>query len=74
MSAARDRLAELTPQHLRILELMCRGLTAVEIGKRLGIEEQTVANHKSRMYRRLGVNSGSAAVALGVQAGMRGPR
>lgn len=52
-----------TPRAMQIVALMADGLTAKEIGDRLGITGKTVTNTIIRNYPRMGVNKDTAAVA-----------
>ena len=52
-----------TPRALQIVALMSNGLTAKEIGDRLGITCRTVTNTLTINYPRIGVNKDTAAVA-----------
>lgn len=55
-------VAGLSPQELRITELVADGLTNRDIGTRLQISPRTVSSHLYRIYPKLGVTS-RAAVA-----------
>jgi len=63
-TAGGDPLEGLTDREREVLALVATGLTAREIGQRLGITERTVAFHKDRMKERLGVDSTVALVNL----------
>ncbi|MEY4608250.1 MAG: hypothetical protein RL625_467 [Gemmatimonadota bacterium] len=52
---AHSDIERLTRREREVLALIASGLTAREIGQRLGITERTVAFHKDRMKERLGV-------------------
>lgn len=52
-----------TPRAMQIVALMANGLTAKEIGDRLGITGKTVTNTITMNYPRMGVNKDTAAVA-----------
>jgi DNA-binding CsgD family transcriptional regulator len=54
-SAARDALAELTPQQREIVILASRGMTNAEIADRLFLSPRTVASHLYRSYPKLGI-------------------
>jgi DNA-binding NarL/FixJ family response regulator len=53
--------AGLTQKELEILELVAEGLKNPEIAKRLWLSPETVKTHLSSIYRKLGVNSRTAA-------------
>lgn len=57
-------IARLGPRELEILELMTQGLRNRAIAARLGISENTVKFHVSKVFRKLGVTSRSEATAL----------
>jgi DNA-binding CsgD family transcriptional regulator len=64
--------ATLTERQRRILELASRGLTARQTARQLGISAKTVENHKSRIFRKLGVPNQAAAVRVAVATGLSG--
>ena len=47
----------LSPRQQQVAALVAAGLTEVEIGARLGITRDTVKNHKTIAYRKLGVRN-----------------
>jgi two-component system nitrate/nitrite response regulator NarL len=55
----------LTPAELRVLSLLCEGLTNLAIANRLGVSEGTVKVHLIRVYQKLGVQSRTQAVSIG---------
>ena len=57
-------IARLGPRELEILELMTQGLRNRAIAARLGISENTVKFHASKVFRKLGVGSRPEATAL----------
>ena len=59
----------LSPRELTVLALVGEGLTAVSIGRRLGIAAQTVSKHQQRIYRRLGVQDRLTAVLVAQEMG-----
>ncbi len=59
-----ERLAELTPQQLRVLEMIRDGLQNKQIAYRLSIGETTVKAHVSEILRKLQVYSRTKAVIL----------
>jgi DNA-binding NarL/FixJ family response regulator len=60
----------LSPRELQVLTIAEEGLTARQIGSRLGVKERTVTTHLSRIYKKLGVGSRMTAVAAAKQAGL----
>ncbi|WP_309070364.1 response regulator transcription factor [Arthrobacter sp.] len=59
----------LTPREAEILELLAAGLSNRELGRKLYVSETTVKTHLLHIYRKLGVETRSAAIA---EAGRRG--
>ena len=55
----------LTPAELRVLSLLCEGLTNLAIAHRLAVSEGTVKVHLIRVYQKLGVHSRTQAVSIG---------
>ena len=54
-----------SPRERQIVSLLASGCSNQEIANRLGLRLQTVKNHLSRVYRKLGIRSrGSLANAL----------
>ncbi|MFJ9011179.1 LuxR C-terminal-related transcriptional regulator [Streptomyces canus] len=49
----RDRLAALTDQQLRVLELMARGLSNAAVAARLSISKRTVEDHVNTVFEKL---------------------
>jgi two-component system, NarL family, response regulator DevR len=62
------RLASLTEQERRILDLIAEGLTNRQIGSRLGLAEKTVKNYVSSLLAKIGLRSRTQA-ALYVATG-----
>jgi DNA-binding NarL/FixJ family response regulator len=61
-----SRLARLTPQQIRVLQLLAQGRLNKQIADTLGIQERTVKAHVSAIFERLGVrNRTQAGVLLG---------
>jgi DNA-binding NarL/FixJ family response regulator len=65
-------IEQLTDREREVLALVASGMTAREIGQRLGITERTVAFHKDRMKERLGVDSTVALVNMLVRSEYQG--
>jgi len=60
--ALRARLRELTPQQLRVLELIRRGYQNKEIAHELQVAESTVKAHVTEILRKLGLFSRNKAI------------
>ncbi len=61
---ARARFQGLTPQEQRVARLVARGLLSKQIAADLGIAEQTVRLHRSRLMHKLALDSIPALVRL----------
>lgn len=53
----RTEQPELTIRQQRVCDLVVKGLTAKEIGQKLGIGARTVESHRDTIYRKLGVRN-----------------
>ncbi len=62
--------AEVTPRELEILTLITRGKANKEIAADLGIAEDTVKQHVSRILHKLGVNDRAQATAEAIRLGL----
>jgi DNA-binding NarL/FixJ family response regulator len=67
-AAAVARLASLTRQQARILELLCQGMLNKQIAHDLSIAETTVKAHVTAIMRKLGVQSRTQAVLIAQEA------
>ena len=65
-------LTELSPREREVLELICQGLNDRAIAEQLNLTGNTVRNHVSRLYAKIGVNRRSAAVIWGRERGIGG--
>lgn len=65
---ALDRLAKLTNQQARILQLICAGKLNKQIAFDLSIAEATVKAHVTAIMRKLGVQSRTQAVLIAKEA------
>lgn len=61
---------ELTPRERDVLELICKGLGETGIATSLKLSRNTVRNHVSTLYAKIGVNRRSAAVVWGRERGV----
>jgi DNA-binding CsgD family transcriptional regulator len=52
-----DKVDQLTPQELQIIELAAEGLSNREIGQRLYLSHRTIESHLYRVYPKLGITS-----------------
>jgi len=62
----RDIYLELTLREKEILHLVVKGLTSVQIARRLNVSRGTVNTHLRNIYRKLDVNSRSALVRFAI--------
>lgn len=60
----------LTDREREILSVAAEGLTAREIGSRLGVRERTVTTHLGHIYGKLGVGTRVAAIRVAAQSGL----
>lgn len=67
--ADREPAAMITPRELEILVLVAAGSRNREIAEELGVTEQTVKNHLSIMFHRLGVPNRTHAVMYAARQG-----
>jgi DNA-binding NarL/FixJ family response regulator len=63
-------LEPLTERETQVLQLIAQGLANKQIAAALAISEHTVKFHVSTVFSKLGVNSRTEAVRLGVQKGL----
>jgi DNA-binding NarL/FixJ family response regulator len=52
-----DRLKELTPREMQVLQLMAEGYTNISIAKKLTISERTVESHVNNIFSKLELTS-----------------
>ena len=65
------RGAVLSPREDQVMCLAAKGMAGKQIARVLGISPKTVEQHKTRAYRRLGVQNQAAAVAMLSERGDR---
>ena len=70
--AAAPAAGELSKREREVLELLCEGLDDKAIAARLELSGNTVRNHVSRLYAKIGVNRRSAAVIWARERGIGG--
>jgi two-component system response regulator DevR len=63
-SAEDERLARLTDQERRILDLIAEGLTNRQIGERMFLAEKTVKNYVSNVLAKLGMERRTEAAVF----------
>lgn len=66
----RGELNDLTPREREVLVLMCKGHSDEDIAATLKLSRNTVRNHVSTLYSKIGVNRRSAAVVWGRERGV----
>jgi DNA-binding NarL/FixJ family response regulator len=62
-----ERLASLTPQERRILELITEGLTNRQIAEAMFLAEKTVKNYVSNLLAKLGMERRTQAAVFGAR-------
>jgi DNA-binding NarL/FixJ family response regulator len=60
----------LTQREQMVLIAAADGLTAREIGRRLGVRERTITSHLNNIYRKLGVNGRVGALSTAMRMGL----
>ena len=71
-TAAKERIAVLTPREREVLALVGAGLSNAEVGERLFLVEGTVKAYVSAVLNRLGVKNRVQAAVLAHEAGLVG--
>ena len=66
----RRTASTLTEREQMVLVAAADGLTAREIGRRLGVRERTITSHLNNIYRKLGANGRVAALSTAWRMGM----
>ena len=66
-----ERLARLTEQERKILDLIAEGLTNRQIGERLFLAEKTVKNYVSNLLAKLGMERRTEAAVFAARAQRR---
>lgn len=61
---------ELSPREFEIATMLCRGMRADDIAKRLSVSPKTISTHKTRMLQKLGVPDAIAMSRLASQYGL----
>ncbi|MDT8447340.1 MAG: LuxR C-terminal-related transcriptional regulator [bacterium] len=67
---AKERSCLLTPQQVKVLELIKEGFSKPQIARRLQIKESTVKYHLNQAFSRLGANTQAQAVATAMTKGL----
>jgi len=60
----------LTDREQMVLVTAAEGLTAREMGRRLGVSERTVTTHLNNIYRKLGANGRVSALSTAIRTGV----
>jgi DNA-binding NarL/FixJ family response regulator len=66
----REEQKILTGREREVLTAAAEGLTARQIGKRLGVRERTVTTHLGHIYRKLGTPGRVSAISAAAKAGL----
>ena len=67
---ARARLADLTPQQLKVLEQMARGIRHDLMATSIWLPIKTVKMHRGALVQRLGVQTSTEAIRIAIEAGL----
>jgi DNA-binding NarL/FixJ family response regulator len=62
--------AGLTDREVEVLRLAARGLTRKDVGKRLGITENTVRHHLEHIYNKTGCSTRVSATLFAMEHGL----
>jgi DNA-binding NarL/FixJ family response regulator len=65
----RPQRDSLSAREVEVLQLVARGMTNADIGRRLFISEATVKTHLLRAFSKLGVSDRTAAVTTAIERG-----
>lgn len=71
-ASAADAFGDLSKRERETLTLLAEGLSNSAIAERLGISENTVRNHLSHLFDKLGVWSRTQAIVCARDRGFRG--
>lgn len=63
----------LSESEVRVVRLLCEGLTNPEIAERLFVSRRTVQSHLYNVFKKVGVRSRTELVARAVAAGLLPP-
>lgn len=68
-----DRFATLSPQELRLLNLVADGLSDKEIGERMSMPERAVAKIIEEMLSKLGLQTRTQAILFAINRAFQNP-
>lgn len=63
-------VANLTPRHKQIIQLICAGKSTKEIADELGLKDMTVRSYRKDLMERLGVHTIAEVVIVGFSTGL----
>ncbi|MNN72623.1 Transcriptional regulatory protein ComA [compost metagenome] len=69
-NSVKEDASLLSDKEIQILQSVARGFKSKEIALDMGIAERTVKAHLTSIYNKLGVDSRSQAVAIGLERGI----
>jgi DNA-binding NarL/FixJ family response regulator len=70
LEAPGSKVSDLTPRARDVLALLAQGLSDDEIATKMGLSRNTVRNHVSAIYRKIGVRRRSALVVWARERGL----
>jgi DNA-binding CsgD family transcriptional regulator len=61
---------ELTEREIEVLQMICEGITAIQIGDKINLSSRTVEGHRNRIMEKTGTKNIAGLVAWAVRNGI----
>jgi len=61
---------QISEREQQVLELICKGMSNIEIGKHLGISQKTVDGHRTRLFEKTGALNAPNLVMFAIKNGL----
>jgi len=61
---------QISEREQQVLELICKGMSNIEIGKHLGISQKTVDGHRTRLFEKTGAKNAPNLVMFALKNGL----